>query len=127
MLPANRSPLWALAFVILALLLSGGILGLGAYRNDAPPDGGTIASVLGVMSFICATLSLIGYLGGRATFTCATLGLLGGLAHMAYVYTTSPGGMADLGALLTFLMLGGVGLVLGVAIDIIGALRARRR
>ncbi len=127
MLPATRSPLWALAFVILALQMSGCILGLGAYRNDAPPDGDTIASVFGVMSFISAALSLIGYFGGRATFACATLGLLGGLAHMTYVYTTSRDGMADLGALLMFLLLGGVGLVLGMALDIIGALRARRR
>lgn len=124
MLPAVRSPRWALVFVLLTLALSGAWIGAAAYRHG-PPGLDTIGSITGVMAFVCAALSLIGWLGGRATFTSATLGLIAGTLYMFYIYATSPGGMADLGALVMLFMLGGGGLVLGMAIDIIAAIRRR--
>lgn len=126
MLPATRSPWWALVFLIFALQFGGSILGLAMYRHDDLPPPETIASIGGVTTGIAAVLSLVGWLGGRATFVCATLGLLIGLAYMAYVYTTIHEGMADLGALLMMLMLGVSGLVVGMVIDIVRAVRAGR-
>lgn len=127
MLPATRSPRWVLAFVLLALQLAGAFIALGASRNDGElPPTDTLLSIVGVNAAIAAVLSLIGFFGGRATFVCAVLGMLAGLAYMAWVYASSDQGMADLGALMMFFMLGGLGLVIGAIVDITRAVRARR-
>jgi len=125
MLPSARSPWWALVFVILALALAAALLGLGTMRSGAPPIE-TLGSVAAVTAGMSAVLSLLGFLGARATFIGAVLGLLVGLVHMLRVYTTSTDGMADLGALLMFLMLGGLGLVIGAVLDGVRAARSRR-
>lgn len=126
MLPATRSPWWALVFVIFALQFGGSILGLAMVRYDDLPPPETIASIGGVTTGIAAVLSLVGWFGGRATFICATLGILVGLVYMAYIYTSVHEGFADLGAVLLMLMLGVAGLVLGMVIDIVRAVRGRR-
>lgn len=126
MLPSTRSPWWLLAFVLLALQLFGALVGLAMYRNGDVPPPETLASIAGVTAGIAAALSLIGWFGGRATFACATLGLFAGLAYMAWVYANVNDGMADLGALMTMLMLGALGLVLGIVLDIVRAVRSRR-
>ena len=126
MLPATRSPYWLLAFAILAAQLCGSFLGLGMYRSGDLPPPETFGSIAAVTAGIAAALAFIGWLGGRATFACATLGLVAGLAYMALVYATVQDGMADLGALLMVFVLGLAGLGLGMVIDIVRAVRARR-
>jgi FtsH-binding integral membrane protein len=126
MSPSARSPWWVLVFVILAAALAGALLGLGAFRSGAAPPLATVGSVVAVTSGISAVVALLGFLGARATSVGAIVGLGIGLVQMTYVYTTSRDGMADLGALLTFLMLGAAGLVIGVVIDVARAVRSRR-
>lgn len=113
-------------FVVLAAALGGAIVGLGAYRSGSAPPLETVGSVAAVTSGIAAVVALLGFFGARATAVGAIVGLGIGLVQMTYVYTTSTDGMADLGALLTLLMLGAAGLVIGVVIDVVRAVRSRR-
>ncbi len=125
-IPAARSNGWIGVWLLTAVVWSGALIGLGTWRNGALPPTETLASITAVTSGIALVLAVLGYFGARASFAGAALGLCLGLAYMAYVYATTTDGMADLAALLSFLMLGAAGLVVGIIVDVVAAVRRRQ-
>lgn len=126
LLPATRSPRWLLVFVLTAVGLTAAVLAIGAANRGEPPPGAAITTAGGVLSGVAAALAALGYFGARATFAGALIGLVLGLAQMAYVAQTPADGMADLGAVVSFMLLGAIGLAVGAVIDLVRWLRRRR-
>jgi len=125
--PRRGSPWWLLVFLILAALLTAGVVGTGWKNSGQPPETATLLSITGVCAGLAVALTLPGALGARATFVGGSLGLLIGLAQMlAQAFSGPREGMADLAALLGFLMLGAIGAVVGIVVDV-GLWLARRR
>lgn len=117
--PARRSPWWFLVFLILAALLSAGVVATGWKNSGQEPQINVLLSIVGVCSGLALALTLPGMLGARATFVCGSLGLLIGLWQMlSLAYAGAHEGMADLAALLSFLMYGVIGVVIGGMIDL---------
>lgn len=125
LLPQRRSPLWLLVFLVTAVAWTGAVLLAGWLNHGEPPTQVTVISAAKVLGAIAAGLAVLGAIGARATFIGAHLGLLVGYVSMVTTFTTSTEGMADLGAVAMFLMLGSLGLGLGVIIDLVLYFRAR--
>jgi hypothetical protein len=125
--PARRSPWWFLMFLTLAGLLTAGVVGTGWKNSGVEPELNTLISIASVCSGLALVLVLPGMFGARATFVCGSLGLLIGLGQMLRLaYAGYHDGMADLAALLSFLMFGAIGVVVGGLIDL-GLWAARRK
>ena len=124
--PARRSPWWFLVFVILAALLTAGVVASGWKNSGKLPETNTLLSITGVCSALALVLALAGMLGARAMFVCGSLGLLAGLGQMLMQAFAGPhDGMADLAAVVGFLMFGAIGAGVGLLIDL-GMWLARR-
>lgn len=126
LLPQRRSPLWLLVFLVTAVAWTGAVLLAGWLNHGTPPTWATVASAGKVIGAITAGLAVLGAIGARASFIGAHLGLLAGYAWMVTTFTTTTDGMADLGGVVMFLMLGSIGLAVGVIVDLVLFFRARR-
>lgn len=127
LLPQRLSPLWLLVFLVTAVAWTGAVLLAGWLNNGTPPTWVTVMSAAKVLGAIAAGLAVLGAIGARATFIGAHLGLLVGYVLMVTTFTTSTEGMADLGAVAMFLMLGSIGLGVGIIVDLVLYFRSRRR
>lgn len=125
-LPQTRSPWWLLLFLITAAGWFGLVLLAGRLNHGPPPSFEAVVPIIRVSLAANGVLSVLGALGLRGTFLGAHLGLLIGWAQMIVTFgRTSTDSMADLGALALFLMLGAVGLVVGLIVDIVRFVRSR--
>ena len=127
-LPSRYSAWWLFVVLILASVLASGFVAMGIRNSGEAPDPGVLLSIVGVCSALALVSSLLGFLGARMAFVGATVGMLIGLGLMLYVaWTGSREGMRDLAALLSFLMYGVIGAVVGLVIDGVQWLARRRR
>ena len=125
-LPPRLSARWLLVFVVTTGLLTAGVLWVGSANSGHGPTQDVVLAVVGACAGISGVLTLFGSLGARASFACALLGLLIGLVQMIYVALNGNEGMADLGALMSFLLYGLIGLGVGALIDFGRWLGSRR-
>lgn len=118
-LPSARSATWSRVFVASALLWTAALLVAGYVNSAQAPPWRVVGTTSGVVAVTSAILTLLGFLGLRATFAGAHLGLLVGYASMLWTFVTSAEGMADLAAVATFMVFGAIGLGVGALVDVV--------
>lgn len=128
LIPPTRSPRWLLVFVVLTVLWVGAVLLTGWLNTGTAPPTEAILQVVQVLAAANGVLALLGALGARATFAGAQIGMLVGWLQMILTFatTTDSASMADLGAVALAMILAAIGLGVGVIVDLVRLVRARK-
>lgn len=107
-------------------MLASGLVG-AASLNRGAIEARAVLNVALVSAVLVGVLSVLGWLGARATFLGAMVGLGVGYVHMVRIFASTNDGFADLAALAGFMMLGAIGTGVGIVADIARFLVHRRR
>lgn len=126
LLPSPRSVGWLGAFGVGTVVLASGLVG-AASLNRSTIEARAVIDVVLVSAALVGVLSVLGWLGARATFLGAMVGLGVGYVYMVRIFAGTNDGFADLAALAGFMMLGAIGTGLGIVADIARWIVHRRR